>query len=883
MTKSRQEAAALDRPSMQVDRTPGDVWARESASGDTVAGFDWALTSVDAESVAKDRARLEQRDPLCDVEPERQKTLSSLISTLAEGQTLVFAHRICREQSGPFRYRMTVNGEVRERDGEEAIRLAHALRKEVQTFLAVGYPQFCFDPARPNTFDAIDSKQVWLAKPAWLRTTKPDGIGFSAVEHAPSPLKLSLAPSSSPSFLDGILSNLLSARQEIELRIEFHGHVPSAETVRTVERSIGSLVRASPRDALKAKAPFTQSLPTVETLHDTQDMWEDWIATPYGAAMHLTVASEGELSSTLLMLLGSEVMQGRFFRFVAAANTASVTDSAVHDLSAYLPANASMPPLMPSPSRLAELGFPKGRGDLHLSADKASIVLGDAPTRAGMQAVSLADMDRTQHCYLIGATGTGKSTLLQSMIDQDIRHGHGVAVFDPHGDLFHKVLANIPRQRAEDVVILDFTDLAFVPGMNLLELTSEHRDIERNSIIRDMSSILQHLYGNVPESMGPMFFMYMRNVLALLMADTEGRTTLLDVSRVMWDKLFRNHLLQQCQDSTVAEFWKGIATQAQGDGSLKELAPYITNKFTEFTQNALVKRIVGQNRTSFDFREAMDKRQIVLVNLSKGLLNDMDSRFLGMLLTGKLFRQAAGRASVASEQRLPFHVYIDEFQNLTSDALTSALAESRKYGLALTLAHQDSAQVSPDLMTSLLTNVATKLIFRVGPSDAKALSGLAEPALAASDLMSLPDHHTMARMKTRTGVSPPFIFRTRCVAGEWTDAPHRAHVESMVARSRRLHCLPTSTVESLIQTNRWAPPAPSPAPIVEAQIATTAQGRQQAQVAENLPAESQHSILTTVQTEPASVSQQKKATSIASLMREAQDLMRAASTRVKSD
>jgi hypothetical protein len=216
-----------------------------------------------------------------------------------------------------------------------------------------------------------------------------------------------------------------------------------------------------------------------------------------------------------------------------------------------------------------------------------------------------------------------------------------------------------------------------------------------------------------------MFFMYMRNVLALLMADTEGRTTLLDVSRVMWDKLFRNHLLKQCQDPTVVEFWKDIATQAQGDASLKEIAPYITNKFTEFTQNAMVKRIVGQSRTSFDFREAMDKQQIVLVNLSKGLLNDMDSRFLGMLLTGKLFRQAAGRASVATEQRVPFHVYIDEFQNLTSDALTSALAESRKYGLALTLAHQDTAQVSPQLMTSLMTNAATKLVFRVGPSQGR--------------------------------------------------------------------------------------------------------------------------------------------------------------------
>jgi len=815
--------------SREVDLSLGDVWTRKSDTGETVAAFGWAITSVNAESVAKDHARLVRRDPLCDEEPERQKTLSSLISTLAEKQTLVFTHRVCRRGTGQFSYQMTIQGEVSKQDGAEATRLAHVLRREVQSFLAVGCPQFGFDPARSSTGASEDSMQIWQAQPGWLHAANPKQIGFSAPEHAPLPLKLSLAPSSPQSFLDGILNTLLSARQEIEMRIEFHGHIPSEETNRIVEGSIEAMVSASSKNEPKEKVTISQTPPTAKALEITQSMWKDWVSNPFGATMCLTVASEGELSSTLLLMLGSEVLQGRPFRFSPTANSAPATNSTGHDLSSFVPANASMPPLMPSPSRLADMGFAKGRRDLHLSTEMASVILGDTPTGAGMQAVCLADVDRTQHCYLIGATGTGKSTLLQSMIDQDIRSGHGLAIFDPHGDLFYKVLQNIPRSRADDVVILDFTDLDYAPGMNLLELTSDYRDIERNSIIRDMSSILKNLYGDVPESMGPMFFMYMRNVLALLMADTEGRTTLLDVSRVLWDKGFRSHLLQQCQDPTVVEFWKGIATQAQGEGSLKEIAPYITNKFTEFTQNALVKRIVGQNRTSFDFREAMDSRQIVLVNLSKGLLNELDSSFLGMLLTGKLFRQAAGRAAVGVERRVPFHVYIDEFQNLTSDALTSALAESRKYGIALTLAHQDSAQVSPDLMISLLSNVATKLIFRVGPSDASGLSGLAEPALSASDLMSLQDHHVMARIKTGNGISPPFIMRTKCIVNEGTDAPDRVLMESMVERSRRLHCVPTKTVETMIQANKWTPPALTPAAIKEPTLAFVAQGQDQVQ------------------------------------------------------
>lgn len=277
----------------------------------------------------------------------------------------------------------------------------------------------------------------------------------------------------------------------------------------------------------------------------------------------------------------------------------------------------------------------------------------------------------------------------------------------------------VPAARRADVVRMDFTDFDQLPGLNLLELKTRHPELERNFIIQDLTRILQRLYDSVPESMGPMFLMYMRNALALVMSDRQATPTLLDVPRVFSDPAYRAYLLQNCTDTDVREFWRGIAGPATGDTSLSSIAPYIVNKFIEFTQNALVRRVVGQPKSTVDPRAVMDGRKILLVNLSKGLLSELDTRFLGMLLTGRLFAAAASRADMPAANRTPFYLYIDEFQNFTNDSIAAMLAESRKYGLVLTVAHQELGQLPSTLRDAVLANTGSKVMFRVSCKDAE--------------------------------------------------------------------------------------------------------------------------------------------------------------------
>lgn len=774
-------------------------------TGGYAGRFAMELATVDSSAVTVDEVRLRQNQLVAAGEPQRQRALSALIGAIGVGQHLAFIHGMQLDVQGRPCYTMRIEGEAVHESVDLALEHARALQVDVRAALATGCPQFGFrivaEPATTRTWPANHDRDLSCAAVAFGHGRRARA-GFADSGQDRFEVALPFAPRTQQTFLDSLVAGLLAAPGELELRIELSTRCMSQEELQTVTEAVEALCAVDLGQLRVSGGGAGSSRPQTEDLIVIQAMLRAWCANAQGVDLKVRVTSDARVPEALLSLLGSEVLQGRPFTTLRAK--ARPVESELLDISALLPANAVIPALFPSPASLARLGMPRHYGDVRLRTPAEGIVLGDILTPFGCEVVRMADADRGQQCYAIGSTGTGKSELLCNLAVQDITEGRGVAVLDPHGDLYWEVLKRVPSERAGDVVLIDFTDFDHVPGLNLLEVKTDRQEMGRNFIIQDLTAIFRRLYGNVPESMGPMFFLYMRNAVSLVMEDPSGQSTLLDVPRVFADPTFRNYLLQNCKDAAVSDFWRGIAGPATGDSSLKEIAPYITNKFTEFTQNELVRNVVGQPKSTIDFRSVMDSRSIVLVNLSKGLLSELDTRFLGMLLTSRLFAAAASRASLPPSQRVPFHVYIDEFQNFTSDSLSSILAESRKYGLAMTLAHQDLGQVPSELRASLMANTGSKIIFRVGAADAEALAQYAAPQHSVQDLMTLPDYHAVARIKVSSVPSPPFVLRTRAAANVVRSAADTVRLQGIIDRSRQRYCVPVASVKARLEAHRYA-------------------------------------------------------------------------------
>jgi Helicase HerA, central domain len=328
-----------------------------------------------------------------------------------------------------------------------------------------------------------------------------------------------------------------------------------------------------------------------------------------------------------------------------------------------------------------------------VSLKNEGILIGHAVSSSVRAEVNFARADRSRHAYIIGATGTGKSTLLFNMLRQDIENGEGVCLIDPHGDLHAQILNVVPRRRKDDVVIIDPCDFKHAVGINFLECSDSYKPIQMNFIVNEMIKIFDRLY-DLRTTGGPMFEQYMRNALLLVMDSDYPGATLMDIPAIFEDKDYRKFLLDRCYSRIVKSFWTKQAERAGGEAALENMSPYICSKLNQFTTNALLRPIIGQSKSTINFREAMDKGKIILVNLSKGLLGELDAQLLGMLIIGKIFSAAMGRVTMRPEKRKPLFLTIDEFQNFTTDSVAHLLSEARKFGIYLTLANQNLAQLS---------------------------------------------------------------------------------------------------------------------------------------------------------------------------------------------
>lgn len=385
---------------------------------------------------------------------------------------------------------------------------------------------------------------------------------------------------------------------------------------------------------------------------------------------------------------------------------------------------------------------------------EGGIILGENVYRGAVTPVHLLDKDRGRHVYVIGQTGVGKTTLLKQMIIQDIEQGKGVCYIDPHGDDAEDILAHIPKERAQDVIVFNPADGEHPIGLNFLEINS-NRPEEKNFVINELLSIIGKIY-DLKTTGGPMFEQYFRNILLLLLSDPEAGYTLMEVVRVLTNPDFRHYLLLKCNDPLVKEFWVKEAEKAGGDFSLANMAPYINSKLSPFLSNELIKYIVGQSHSTIDFRDIMDNRKIFIVKLSKGLIGDINSQILGMIIVSRILMAAFARADMEESQRQDFNLYLDEFQNITTDSVATILSEARKYHLNLTIAHQYIGQLTENIRNAVFGNVGSLITYRVGPMDTEVLLKEFGPVVNAYDLVNLDNFKAYARLMVNNATTEPF-------------------------------------------------------------------------------------------------------------------------------
>ena len=427
--------------------------------------------------------------------------------------------------------------------------------------------------------------------------------------------------------------------------------------------------------------------------------------------------------------------------------------------------------------------------------------LGTNQHRGHEQPIYVSEADRMRHFYIIGQTGTGKSVFMKNMIIQDIQAGAGVCMIDPHGTDIADVLAAVPPERQADIIYFDPAETEQVIGLNMLEY-DEQRPEQKTFVVNELFSIFQKLYGANPESMGPMFEQYFRNATLLVMEHPASGNTLMDISRVLSDANYRRLKLQHARNPVVTQFWSQIASKAGGEAALENIVPYIVSKFDVFTANDYLRPIIGQQHSTFSFREIMDERKILLVNLSKGRLGDINANLIGMIVVGKLLMAALSRVDTPSDQLPPFYLHIDEFQNVSTPSISAILSEARKYKLGLVMAHQFIAQLDERIRDAVFGNVGSMAVFRVGPEDAQFLEQQLGTVFKANEIMNIPNYQAYLRILAN-GV-PTHPFSMSAAPPPTVDT---THVPDVIAASLARYGRPRAEVEAEIVARYQRPKA----------------------------------------------------------------------------
>lgn len=403
------------------------------------------------------------------------------------------------------------------------------------------------------------------------------------------------------------------------------------------------------------------------------------------------------------------------------------------------------------------------RAPLPPDSPNSGLMLGVNIYRGIRKNAYLQEKDRLRHMYVLGRTGGGKTNFILGLIKQDMEDGKGLCVIDPHGDLAESVLWNVPRERADDVIYFDpGGDLAMPMGLNLFEA---HSDEEKELRAMSALNIMVKMFGE--EIFSPRLQDYFRNGCLTLMADTENPGTIVDIVNLFTDEEFQMEKVSKVDNPTVKSWWIKVFG-SMGTREKEEMIPYFAAKFGQFITNVTVRNTLGQSKSSFNIRKAMDEGKILIANMSKGKLGELNSSLIGMILTEEISMAALSRADIPESQRRPFFLYVDEFQNFATSTFATILSEARKYALGLIVAHQYIEQLvshgksdtKGDIKGAIFGNVGTSVIFRTSEEDAEFLEKMFMPVFNKTDISNIDAYNTYAKMLINNTPTKPFSMAT---------------------------------------------------------------------------------------------------------------------------
>ncbi len=470
-------------------------------------------------------------------------------------------------------------------------------------------------------------------------------------------------------------------------------------------------------------------------------------------------------------------------RFFPPENNKSVLNSVELATLFHFPTQSNIPTTQLERQASKQVDGPRNIPD-------SGLLLGYNVFRGSKKKINLDLNDRRRHVYAVGQTGTGKSTFLENMALQDMLNGEGFAFIDPHGDTAEKLLAMVPKERTEDVIYFCPADMDYPLGLNLFEFDSPQ---QKDFLIQEAINMLYKLYDPQHQGIiGPRYEHWFRNAALTIMADPVG-ATFIDIPKVFTDNQYAKDKLKHVTDHTVLDFWNKEMAQTS-DYHKSEVLGWFVSKFGAFLSNEMMRNIIGQTKSSFNLREIMDNKKILLVNLSKGRTGELNSKLLGMIFVMKFQAAAMSRASIPEDERTDFALYVDEFQNFSTDSFATILSEARKYRLNLIVANQFTTQLTEEIRDAVFGNVGTIVSFRVGTADAEFLVKQFTPVFDMDDLQRIPNYNAVVRMLIGGIPTQPFSMTGLPPLG----TPNKELASALKQLSAAKHGRPKAIVEKEI-------------------------------------------------------------------------------------
>lgn len=419
------------------------------------------------------------------------------------------------------------------------------------------------------------------------------------------------------------------------------------------------------------------------------------------------------------------------------------------------------------------------------------LLLGYNVFRGTRKPIRLDLEDRQRHVYAVGQTGTGKSTFLENLALQDMMMGNGFAFIDPHGDTAEKLLSMVPKERTEEVIYFCPADVEYPLGLNVFEAdTIDQKDF----VIQEVINMLYKLYDPQRQGIiGPRYEHLFRNAALTVMAGPEGGS-FIDIPKLFRDKDYVRQKLKYVDDPNVLDFWQKEMVQAQRSNEFGDVVNWFVSKFGAFLSNSMMRNIIGQTKSSFDLRDIMDNKKILLVNLSKGRTGELNSKLLGMIFVMKFQAAAMSRANIPEKDRVDFCLYVDEFQNFSTDSFATIMSEARKYHLNLVVANQFTTQLTEEIRDAVFGNMGTIVAFRIGQNDLDALTKYFQPLFDSDDLLRIPNWNAVVRTLIGGVPTQPFSMAGTPPLG----TPNEKLADALKQLSAAKYARPRAVVEKEI-------------------------------------------------------------------------------------